>query len=488
MAGQTPRRRNCPSGSARAVALIAAATLLILVFSCSPALATAAKGIADPTLTTPGSRLTPTVQAKALQQMSTLHAQYVRFVVSWAAAEPSKAGVFDETYLSSVAHAVSLAQTDGLSVIITFAYVPKWASDSRWWTDNPYGTTGYKACYAMQTDATTLAAFQAFVAHVVNENPGVWGYEVWNEPNLQLTLYPQATPQDAYFGVQVYIKMLRQVSTAVRDNAVDAQVIAGATSSRGAAAGDPLSDREKMTSPQRFAAQIKAAGVSSLFDAYSHHPYTPGGTAKNWPEAAPTHPAYTVTLQNLRTLLRIFPTKPFYITEYGYQTAPCASFSGQFVNVGKQADYLKRAYAYVQRFPQVKLLMWFLLDDYSPSGEAGDYNGCYTGLRDLFGVKKPAWYAFAGGNKLTLAGPASASRGQTITLSGVLSSTSFGLLADKGLIVQAHADGKPWAKVVTVKTNRHGFYSFTANATVSKTYRVVWTGVVTSSSRRVARL
>ena len=47
---------------------------------------------------------------------------------------------------------------------------------------------------------------------------------------------------------------------------------------------------------------------------------------KNAPEAPPRDPTTTVNLQNLGTLLAIFPTKPFYLTEYGYQTAACASF------------------------------------------------------------------------------------------------------------------------------------------------------------------
>ena len=40
--------------------------------------------------------------------------------------------------------------------------------------------------------------------------------------------------------------------------------------------------------------------------------------------------------------------------------------------------------------------MWFLLDDYSPTGKPDDYQGFYTGLRDVYQTKKPAWDAFAG--------------------------------------------------------------------------------------------
>ena len=90
---------------------------------------------------------------------------------------------------------------------------------------------------------------------------------------------------------------------------------------------------------------------------------------------APRDPKTTVNLQNLPVLLKMFPTKPFYITEYGYQTAPCYSFSQQYVSFAQQANYLKRAYAYAARFRQVKLLMWFMLDDFSPSGRPDDLHG-----------------------------------------------------------------------------------------------------------------
>ena len=151
----------------------------------------------------------------------------------------------------------------------------------------------------------------------------VWGYECWNEPNLHLTLYPQSTATDMNYGAHVYIKMLKRFAAGIGVGDPAARIIAGGTAPRGYKSTAPLSSRRMMTSPQRFAKQIKAAGIGSLFDAYSHHPYTPGASAKNWPEAAPRDPTTTVNLQNLGTLLQLFPSKPFYLTEYGYQTAAC---------------------------------------------------------------------------------------------------------------------------------------------------------------------
>ena len=140
-------------------------------------------------------------------------------------------------------------------------------------------------------------------------------------------------------------------------------VVAGATAPVG------LNDRYR-TSPQRFARFLKANGAAAYFDVYSHHPYTPGGTIQSAPDGMPNDPSTTVTLRNLPTLLRLFPTKPFYLTEYAYNTRYSLQF-GLTVTPVQQATYLRRAYAYVQRFPQVKMLVWYLVRRHRRRRRAG---------------------------------------------------------------------------------------------------------------------
>jgi hypothetical protein len=397
------------TGRLRATLAITSSLLILVALAVAPQIAAAklAHGVADPTLTTPGSGMTEAGQTEALDQIGPqLGASYVRFVVSWAAAQPTSRAAYDESYLQSVDRAVALAKADGLKVIITFCYVPKWASDSRYWTSNPYDIKGYNTRYVPKTEgaagATTLNAFQDFCRQMA-ERFQASAYECWNEPNLHITLFPQSTKKDPDYGPHVYIKMLRRFSAGIRaadpdrTDGTKAVRIAGSTSSRGYPASAPLSSRRMMTSPQRFARVIAATrGASKYFDAYAHHPYAPGATKHKEPSAAPRDPSTCVNLQNLGTLIKLFPGKPFYLTEYGYQTAACSSWSGQFVSPATQAKYLTAAYSYVARkYPQVKLLMWFLLDDWSPTGRAGDYQGNYSGLRYIDQSKKPSWYAFA---------------------------------------------------------------------------------------------
>src|SRR5450759_5204561 len=103
-----------------------------------------------------------------------------------------------------------------------------------------------------------LPAFGAFCQAVATQFRGqVYAYEGWNEPNLYIYLFPQSTPQDKNFGAHLYVKMLRKFSAGIRAGDAAALVVAGATASQGSAAANAY-----RSPPRRFAAVIKAAGVS----------------------------------------------------------------------------------------------------------------------------------------------------------------------------------------------------------------------------------
>jgi hypothetical protein len=223
----------------------------------------------------------------------------------------------------------------------------------------------------------------------------VQALECWNEPNLWTFLYPQRTASDPYFGARSYLRMLRAFQAGVRRSGMDVQVVAGATAPVG------LNDVYR-TSPQRFARFLRRAGAARLFDVYSHHPYTPGGSVSAAPGRPPNDPSTTVTLYNLRALLRVFPRKPFYLTEYGYCTQSSLAFGGFAVSEAQQARYLTRAFHMAGTHRQVKVMIWFLLRDQRPY--AGPGTGVYSGLRRVDGSRKPAWYAFRALQRRT-AGP-----------------------------------------------------------------------------------
>jgi Cellulase (glycosyl hydrolase family 5) len=354
--------------------------------AASPAGAhTVAKGIMDLRL----ERGTHKRFERALREDTRgLHAQFTRILVDWAQAQPTGASHYNTAYLDHIKRIVQACKQHGLKVIVTLGYTPRWASDRTFWSHPPptYSKGVYRDFYPIAP--AHLPDFGRFTLKLAQLLQGdVFGYECWNEPNLWPWIYPQRTAGDPHFAVTRYVAMLRQFSPAIRRGDPQALVIAGATA--------PMGDDDRLrTSPLSFAQTLKADGAAKLFDAYSHHPYTIGGMRDPAPGAMPPWPNAMVTLANLKMLLHIFPGKPFYLTEYGYNTRPCMAFGYFFVSDRTQARYLRSAYAMADRYQQVKLLMWFQAKDWRPPGRPA-YAGLYMGLRRLNGTKKPSWWAFA---------------------------------------------------------------------------------------------
>jgi hypothetical protein len=362
--------------------LAAALCLAFLALVTSPALAVE-KGVSDVRLE---GAATKTGRAALVEQIaSQLKTHWVRLMVSWDDVEPRR-DVYDAAELRRLDALVNELRAQNVQVILTTYQTPEWAQQRYWWKHPlPGHSAGPQHFYPVRT--SDLGEYDEFGQFLATHFAGrVQALECWNEPNFWCFLYPQRTLHDAHYGARTYLTMLRAFSAGVRRAGTGVSIIAGATASLG-------DNNRYRTSPQSFARYLKDHGAASLFDIYSHHPYVPGGTANPAPDRAPAHPKTTVTLGNLGTLLRIFPDKPFYLTEYGYQTRPSVYFGYLKVTPAVQARYLTTAYSYLRRYPQVKLLIWYLLYDWRPREVSAD-RGIYSGLRSTTGTRKPAWYAF----------------------------------------------------------------------------------------------
>lgn len=451
--------------------LVFAVTLLciaaaLLGMAASAQARTILRGTEDARATNKGAK-NPAAQVKFLA--TKLHAQLLRFDLRWAKLEPQR-NAYDQTYLDQLAQTAHAAAGDGMKVIVTLYGTPKWASDQTLWHYVPPGYTPgvYHSIYPPAADH--LVDFQSLATKLATTfGSDVLGYECRNEPNAWFSLYPQRTSSDADFGVRRYAAMLTAFSKGIRAGNPDALVIAGSTAPTGM-------NNDLGTSPKRFATELKSLVSSSVFDAYSHHPYTVGGTSNIAPEAQPRYPKYTVSLGNISTLLKIFPSKPFYITEYGYYTEYRIAM-GIYVSQVTQAKYLPRAYEYAARFPQIKALIWFPYHDAGPAHPPADNGGVYSGLLTTTGAFKLAWYTFSGGNKLTLA---TKSLGASVRLSGQLTSKSMGGLRGKSLVVYRRRPGHAWQVARNLTTGANGSYHVTVKVSGTTFFKVAWLGVVHS--------
>jgi hypothetical protein len=385
---------------------------------------------------------------------------------------------------------VSQLSAQGIQIVLSPLEVPEWASDKRLWSKPPssaYKKNTYYSFYAPDMGNATvsgqfrkLGEFLAARYDGSSERGTAKYLECWNEPNGGGYLYPQTPASAKSGGGATYLKMLKAWYAGVNDGNESAVVIGGSTAPRGR--GDAGS-----TPPQAFARYLKANGAGKYMDAYAHHPYTPGGSTRVAPSQLPNNPDRCVTLGNLSQLTKLFPTKPFYLTEYGYNTQYCEWF-GVTVSSADQARYLRQAYSYTaSRYKQVKALLWFLVDDMPSQPGARKSTGVYMGVRTSAGARKPSWYAFAGGNRLTLEMPASAKAGAAIPVSGALTYKQLAGAPSQTIAVQARTpSGSAWKTIATVQTDpATGAFSRTVKQSQTKVYRVVWGGVCESATRKV---
>ncbi len=147
---------------------------------------------------------------------------------------------------------------------------------------------------------------------------------------------------------------------------------------------------------------------------------------------------------------------------------------GICVNQVTQALYLPRAYRYAARFPQIKALIWFPYHDAGPADPPPDNGGVYSGLVTTTGAFKLSWYAFAGGNKLTLA--ASKPLHHSVRLSGRLSSASMGGLKGKSVVLYRRTAGGAWRAAKNLTTGTNGSYHALVNVSGTVFFRVAWLG------------
>jgi hypothetical protein len=476
-------RGSC--GARFAVAAVMSITVaVVLLLMYSQAASATARGIVDVRLETLRD-VELSIVSDCCDEIGPqgLRARWTRVLIHWAKLQPQAPGVkwdgdadgdgYQDRYVAELEAVIDELHSRGIVVIVTPTEVPKWASDRHLWSSPPFPgmPTGYDPIYAMHMDDPVVRAefsrLGSFLAQRFGD--GVRHLECWNEPNLGGSLYPQARPGDATFGRRVYVRMLRAFHRGVAAVAPSAVVIAGATAPRGG--NDHFS-----TTPQAFAAYLVHKRAGRYFDAYSHHVY-PWGR----PDLPPQNPRTAVTLGNLDVLMRLFPKKLFFVTEFGYSTkAP--TLLGQTVTEVQQARYLRQAYSFAtRRYPRLVTILWFMVEDLPANPQWG---GVSMGLVREDGTRKPSWYAFTGGNRLTLTAPAVVSPDVRFLLSGTLSCREPGFSSSQPVTVQRRITGtRRWMVVATCRTNADGTFSTIASQSRSARYRVVWAGVCESAER-----
>jgi hypothetical protein len=303
----------------------------------------------------------PVDQIRTAGLIKDVGAQWVRLDISWADAEPSP-GVYDAATLQMTDTAVNLARATGAKIIMLIAQAPTWES----------GNSNKDA------PPSNMADYAKFVNFVVARYAGtIAAYEIWNEENSQ-RFWPTATGPDP----ARYAQMLEASYPAVKAADPSAKVLFGAVS----------------FNDYHFLESVYAAApdIGKYFDVMATHPYTTGAAP---PEAVTrdadgrvseySFPAYREVRADL---LAHGDDKPIWFTEFGWSTNTAGGTLGG-VSEQTQADYITRAYRYIEADPYVQVAITYNFRNNYWANDANTWDD-QLGLMHTDFSPKPAYFAF----------------------------------------------------------------------------------------------
>ncbi|MBM3664808.1 MAG: hypothetical protein FJW92_03310 [Actinobacteria bacterium] len=288
----------------------------------------------------------------------------LRIDLFWATAAPTEPAAptnhLDPAYAWSWADATLCgAVKAGMQPIVTVWNAPGWATN---------GKRGVKSAGGLRvpwnskapTNPRDFADFMSALAtryNGVTQIPGqgtclVKFYEIWNEPNLQIYLYPQYSGKKVVSAPK-YVKMANLAVPAIKAANPRAVPITGVTGPKG------KSDRSGRGTID-WVRDLKTFGLKAGSE-YSQHIYPSVPPLKQ----TKIFPAWA-TLTDIVAEVNRLPggrSKKIYITEASYTTAKTPYRNVAFTTA-QQAAYMKDIFKVpFAKSPRVPIVIWFQLQD-----------------------------------------------------------------------------------------------------------------------------
>jgi hypothetical protein len=307
---------------------------------------------------------------------ASLGVDVIRFPGDWRAFEEQGQGQFSAWYVEEVTATLSYAKSLGISVVMTFAQTPHWA------TAQVADPSSMEAIWAPPAGEAAQAYAQALVAfHGEIEAAGlldtIKAWEIWNEPNAMdfwsgSTLREGTDVQVALEHAADYAALLNAAYDALK--AVDPSAVVLGGSLAGC-------DAEYLTA-------LYAAGAK--FDALALHPYTKanpfnGGVAYGPEQSDAADPLSQVWsfkdgIESIRAVMAAHGdiAKGLWFTEFGWSSSGEWGGSG---SAAAQAQFLEHALQLIRGWDFVDAAIAYRLFD--GSGEE-------FGMRAEDGTLKPS--------------------------------------------------------------------------------------------------
>lgn len=292
-------------------------------------------------------------RVKTAEALKTAGSQWVRMDVGWHDFEPVQ-GVYSSWALTNYELEFQRARAAGQKIVLMVHTTPKWASGS----DN---------MHAPPRDPQTYANFMRFLVQRYGAYIDAW--EIWNEPNL--ARFWSTGPDPAK-----YTALLRAAYTAIKGVNPAETVVFGGLS----------------TNDYNFVQSAYAAGAKGYFDVMATHPYSCAHapeTVLRYADGRITKGTFSAYREVRAIMQAQGDAKPIWFTEFGWtsSTGTCG------VSLATQADYLTRAYRFVEQDPYVQVATWYSFRNSFWGGDADDPDDQYGLLRTDFSAK-PSFEAF----------------------------------------------------------------------------------------------
>jgi hypothetical protein len=293
-------------------------------------------------------------QTRTTRLLERANVRWVRLNISWSDAEPIK-GSYNASWLARYDRAVRLSRQAGARVILMISTSPAWASRS----SNPEAPPHNRADYAR------------FVRMIATRYAGrVSAYEIWNEPDLKRFWPTGPSPLQ-------YALLLKAAYPAAKAGDPAGKVLFG-----GLAGND-----------YRFLERALALvpDLGSYFDVMGVHPYTWYRPESLWRNAGGriAEDLFVAYREVRASLLAHGIDKPIWFTEFGWATT---SRKGG-VSAREQADYLKRAFTYIEQDRYVQVACWYSFRNYTYYRDADRWEAQLGLMKSNF-RRKPAFGAF----------------------------------------------------------------------------------------------
>jgi polysaccharide biosynthesis protein PslG len=297
--------------------------------------------------------ITPEQQRAEIADVAAMGGRLIRFHVDWSQLVPNLFAGVDQSYQARVDQVMAWAASYRIKVILNLVGTPCWA---------PASGPNCPLTHDVMFSPPRPDFFQATTKYLLQRYPGVFAFEVWNEPNL-----------GSAFWVGSPAEFAATVNAAVagaEEAGVGTKVLAAGLAMDGSG----------------YLQQLYDAGMRGQ-DGISLHPYSMSSGV--WVDPSPRGSPFRRAIENThRVMVRNHDHGGLWLTEFGFATCPAQPHC---LSDSRAATWLAKSYRVAARYRYVKGLTAFSMRDYADPQDRNPAWDLRSGILQNDLSRKPAF-------------------------------------------------------------------------------------------------